>query len=227
MTTCFLPVRSGSERVKNKSVKYFQGYKGGLLELKLNQLLLVKGIDEIILSTNCQTAIDIAQRISKEIRIDFRPQNLCASTTKLRDLVSYVPSVIKEGDILWTHVTSPFFDELSYENAICKFENVKDLGYDSLMAVKRIKSFLLDADNKGVNFGLSKGNWPRTQDLDAYYEITSATFLAPIDCYKNYNNRIGITPFKLETTFLESLDIDEPSDWQLANHLYSFYVQSR
>ena len=95
------------------------------------------------------------------------------------------------------------------------------------MAVKRIKSFLLDADNKGVNFGLSKGNWPRTQDLDSYYEITSATFLAPIDCYKNYNNRIGITPFKLETTFLESLDIDEPSDWQLANHLYSFYVQSR
>ena len=48
----FLPCRSSSQRVKNKNIKKFSNKKFGLFELKILQLILVKNIRNIIVSTN-------------------------------------------------------------------------------------------------------------------------------------------------------------------------------
>ena len=44
----FLPCRRGSQRVPKKNVRPFGPFSGGLVELKLTQLLRVPEIDEIL-----------------------------------------------------------------------------------------------------------------------------------------------------------------------------------
>ena len=57
----FLPVRAGSQRVKNKNTKEFAGISGGLLANKLRQLREMTSAREVILSTNDDDAIRIAE----------------------------------------------------------------------------------------------------------------------------------------------------------------------
>ena len=42
MITAFIPCRAGSERIAKKNTKLFAGKEGGLLAIKLEQLLKVK-----------------------------------------------------------------------------------------------------------------------------------------------------------------------------------------
>ena len=48
----FLPCRAGSQRVKNKNTRKFANYELGLFELKIKDLVKVKSIDTIVVSTN-------------------------------------------------------------------------------------------------------------------------------------------------------------------------------
>ena len=57
----FLPIRKGSQRVKNKNTRTFAGIEGGLVRLKLEQLLKSNRIDQVILSTNDELSMDIAK----------------------------------------------------------------------------------------------------------------------------------------------------------------------
>ena len=45
---------------------------------------------------------------SKKIRVLIRPDEL-ASSALLLDLIKYVPEVMPDGHILWTHVTSDLY----------------------------------------------------------------------------------------------------------------------
>ena len=63
---CFLPCRKGSERIPRKNIKPFSDFKNGLIEIKINQLLLSKKIDKIILSTNDKEIIDFANSFQTE-----------------------------------------------------------------------------------------------------------------------------------------------------------------
>lgn len=80
--TFFLPTRKGSERVPNKNTRPFAGIEGGLLENKIKQLLSTKHLDEIILSTNDETCMNIAEKYTSDsrLRIVPRPEELCLSS---------------------------------------------------------------------------------------------------------------------------------------------------
>ena len=100
-------MRKGSERVANKNTKDFAGISGGLTYIKLGQLLEVEEISSITVSTDDERVKEIASAFqSNRIKIIDRPAALASSSTSTDDLIRYVPSVIEEGNVLWTHVTS-------------------------------------------------------------------------------------------------------------------------
>ncbi|MTI19712.1 acylneuraminate cytidylyltransferase family protein, partial [Fulvivirga sp. RKSG066] len=111
--TFFLPVRSGSQRVKNKNTRDFCGIQGGLVYLKLKQLMDCKSINSVVLSTNDEQAIRIAQCLNPKqdfIKVIHRPQELCLDSTPLHSLIEYVPQIVKSNHILWGHATTPFIE---------------------------------------------------------------------------------------------------------------------
>lgn len=221
----FLPTRAGSERVKNKNTRDFAGLKGGLLSLKLGQLLSLSKIKEVVLSTNDEGSIAVAQTYlsNPKLKLIRRPEHLAQSQTNLTDLVKYVPSICNNDHILWTHVTSPLVVAEDYEHAIdLYFEEIKK-GYDSLMTVKEIQNYIWSEDkNKVLN--RKEGDqkkWPRTQDLEKVFEVNSAIFIASKKIYEEEQDRIGLNPYLLKQNSLQSVDVDWEEDFKIAEKLFS------
>ncbi|PXV63319.1 CMP-N-acetylneuraminic acid synthetase [Dysgonomonas alginatilytica] len=217
----FLPCRAGSERVPHKNTRTFAGIEGGLLKIKLQQLVACNAIDSIVLSTNDEEVIQLAETVSSDkIRIDRRPEHLATSSTSTDDLVKYVPTIITEGAVLWTHVTSPFIDGKIYEEAIDAYKNALSKGdHDSLMSVTALRTFIWNKEG-AVNYNRNKEKWPRTQTIEPLYEINSGIFLADIDIYRNLEDRIGKKPFLFENNDIDSFDIDWEEDFFIAEAIY-------
>lgn len=222
----FLPCRSSSVRIKNKNIKKFSNIKFGLFELKLSQLMLVKGIQNIIVSTNDKKILNyLKKKIIKKLIIDKRPDYLCSSKVSTDELVKYVPNIIKSDHVLWTHVTSPFFQAKDYENAIKVYKkNIKR--NDSLMGVTKIQDFIYDT-KKPINFNKRKEKWPPTQSLRKLFVVNNSIFLTSKRNYINLNDRIGKNPFLLEIKKIKSFDVDWPEDFKIAENIYESIYKKR
>ena len=215
----FLPCRSSSARIKNKNIKKFSNKKFGLLELKISQLILVKGIRNIVVSTNDKKIINFLKKKKiKKIVIDKRANNLCTSSTSTDLLIKYVPKLIESNHILWTHVTSPFFNNKDYERAIKIYKNNLKK-YDSLMGATKMQDFIYDK-KKPINFNKKKEKWPQTQSLKKLFIINNTIFLSSKKNYIKYNDRIGKKPFLMEVNKIKSFDIDWPEDFKIAENMY-------
>lgn len=220
MITVFLPCRKGSQRVKNKNVRTFAGVVGGLTKIKLTQLLQVSDIQNIILSTDDEVVKRIGRSFNdSRIAIDDRPANLASSDTSTDELIKYVPTITQANHILWTHVTSPFFDALDYSAFVRQYFTSLREGFDSLMTVTPLRKFLWNP-NEPLNYDRTVEKWPRTQTLQPVYEINSGAFIAPITVYQKENDRIGSRPFLYETGEEKSYDIDWEINFQVAELMW-------
>ena len=217
--TAILPIRKGSERVKNKNFKKFNGIEGGLYSIKIQSLLESKSIDEIIVSTTDETVKKYTPDDSR-IRIIERPRELGLSTTRTDDLIRYCLELVKNEWFVWTHVTSPFFTSKCYDDFIetskVKIENGEN---DSGVTVNVHKSYFF-LENKTPVFSRELAKWPATQTLQPIYEINNAAFIGKTKFLKTKGDRIGDNPFFYETSKLASIDIDWEDDFKLAELLH-------
>ena len=221
--TCFLPCRAGSERVKNKNTRQFAGVEGGLLKIKLDQLIRCPLIDTIVLSTDDQKVIDVSKPYGSRIRLDKRPPELATSDTSTDELINYVPKIISEPHIMWTHVTSPFAGEEVYTKAISEYFKVIRAGkLDSLMSVTPLRVHVWDKKGEPVNYIREQLRWPRSQQVDPLFEVNSAVFINSRDNYLKFKDRIGARPFLFEMERTDSLDIDYEDDFMLAESIFRF-----
>lgn len=214
--TCFLPCRQGSERVPRKNIKSFAGYQHGLIELKLAQLDKAQYINEIVLSTNDAEIIDFATQLDiPNLRLHQRDEELSSSLTSTDALVAHALDLIPEGEILWTHVTSPFITAQHYDAIIKCYREKLMQGYDSLMTTTAIYGFLWQ-DEKPLNYDRNIEKWPRTQTLEPIHEVNSGVFLASSDVYRAFDDRIGERPYLYELDKITSYDVDWPEDFVIA-----------
>ena len=221
----FLPCRAGSQRVPHKNTRPFADRPDGLLGIKLEQLLGCAAIDEVILSTNDAAVIAIAEPWLRahrgRMRLDRRPDHLCASSTRTDDVVGYVPSIIPEGDVLWTHVTSPFFGAEDYAAAIAAYRAARGAGtHDSLLGVTELKTFIWNGAGQPINYDRAQEKWPRTQTLTPLYEVNSAIFIAPVAVYRACDDRVGERPLLYSIPKDKTVDVDWEEDFVIATELW-------
>ncbi len=224
----FLPCRAGSQRVPLKNTRAFGDRPDGLVGIKLQQLVACDHIDEIVLSTNDEAVLTIGEqwigRAGGRLRIDRRPDHLCASSTSTDEVIAYVPTIIPEGDILWTHVTSPFFDSADYAQAIDLYRAARASGaHDSLMGVTKMHGFIWN-ENGPITYDRAVEKWPRTQTLKPLFEVNSAIFIAPTDVYREQGDRIGRTPLLHDVGKAKTVDIDWEEDFEIAQALWNMRV---
>jgi len=227
----FLPCRSGSERVVKKNTRRFAEFENGLVEIKIRQLMACHQVSRIVVSTDDQEVIDICYDLmkayDKHLYVDFRPAHLARSSTSTDDLIKYVPTIINQGIILWTHVTSPFIDAELYDNAITVYkENFVSGAYDSLVSVTPMQTFIWD-ENGPMNYDRQVEKWPRTQTLPQWFEINSGMFIMSADLMLEYQDRIGKTPFLFPIGHQQAFDIDTKSHFEMSENMWkSMQVKS-
>ena len=220
-----LPIRKGSQRVKNKNIRPFSKDGKSLTELKMTELLKLKSVDEIVVTSNYNEAIEQVKAIAKgdpRVKIDIRPEHLCSSSTIVRELIEYMPTITKGEHILWLHVTSPFVKAYDYEDAIERYFEALKEGYDSIMSVTEIRNFLWsDKSKKIINIEDSNNPWIQTQDLEPLYEINHAFYINSRENYLSMSDRIGKNPYLYRLKGSKVIDIDWEDDFELARKIYN------
>lgn len=179
--TAVLPCRAGSERVKHKNTRPFGGFNNGLLELKLKQLSNTEDIEEIIVSTNDPIVSEIASPFSgkydSRVRVVERPDELGRSTTPMSEFIKYLGTLKDSGTMLMTHVTHPFVTHSVFKELIHAWRGAAHRGYDSLLTVTNLHTFLWDKGGKPFNYDSSVEKWPRSQDIAPLFEINHVAHL--------------------------------------------------
>ena len=152
-----VPVRKGSQRVKNKNFKPFYGKN--LLIHKIEVLKKINQIDEIIINTDSDEAIKIA----KDLGVSFkrREKYYASSECTNSEFWSHIAETTDSNFIMFTNCTSPLIKEETYIKIIDSFETSKSRN-DSINTVTEIKEYLY-LDNKPLNFNPSKA--PNSQNL--------------------------------------------------------------
>ena len=223
--TVFLPCRAGSERVPQKNTRPFANEKHGLLGVKLSQLSQCESVDCVVLDSNDAVVLDVGSQIKKEwsgnseLLIKERPDHLGTSQTTTDDLIAYALQNFPGEHMLWTHVTSPFVNGEVYGRMIRAYWDCLSQGYDSLMTVNKIQTFLWNEAGP-VNYDKQKMRWPRTQDLKPVFEVNSGAFLVSLVTAVRWQDRIGEQPLLFELNHSEAFDIDWPQDFEMAERLW-------
>ena len=189
MISIFLPIRKGSKRVLNKNFKPLPNYKFGLTEIKIKQLLNFKKLVssqnlkekfEYVVSTNCEKTINFLKKF-KWINV-YERSAVASKDDSMDELIKIVPGICKGNYILWTHVTSPYFNHFDYLDFIKTF--LKNKKYKSAFSADVLQKFLFTKKRGWISHEIKKKKWPRTQDLEIVYIINSAAFLTKREIYE-------------------------------------------
>ncbi|HRN41205.1 MAG TPA: acylneuraminate cytidylyltransferase family protein [Vicingus sp.] len=205
-----LPMKGHSERVPNKNMKLFNGIP--LFHHVLTTLQNCNLIDEVIINTDSNIISESAKKFSK-VKIHNRPNEICGDFVSMNDIIAFDLNH-SDGDIyLQTHSTNPLLKTTTIHQAIEKFKTQRE--FDSLFSVTKLQTRLYWEDVRPINH--NPNELIRTQDLPPVFEENSNFFIFTKSSFKNAaNKRIGKKPMMYEMDKLESVDIDEPHDFILA-----------
>lgn len=212
--TAIVPVRAGSQRVKNKSVRNF--HDTNLLENKLKQLQNIDKINNIILTTDSNKAKEIGKRYKKVTIIDrtgYYASSECNNSDFFRYIAEQTPETSKY--LIYTPVTSPFVKTETINKVIDKFMENEE--YDSVVPVEVIKHHMW-MNGKPLNYNPEKA--PNTQDLPDIYALNYACSIISREDQIKYSSLCGKTPLFHKLSQFESLDIDTMYDFEVAQLIY-------
>ncbi len=214
MTVAIVPMKLNNRRLPQKNTKSFTNGKP-LCCYILSTLLEVDGIDEVYVY--CSNP-DICDFIPEGVKYLRRSESLDQDTTKMNEVLKAFAADVPANVYVMTHTTAPFISKESIEKGLSAVVSGE---YDSSFAAKKLQDFLWK-DGKPFNYELD--NIPRTQDLPPLFEETSGFYIYKSEVMTKFGRRIGDKPFIVEVSEIESIDIDEPEDFMIAdaiyNHLY-------
>ena len=210
-------MRHYSERVPGKNYRPISGKP--LFRHILDTLLLVEEISEVIIDTDSDLImeeLDKFERYDQVVRIR-RPENLTDPTESMNAIIAHDLQFASNDFILQTHSTNPLLTADTITKAIEQFRKSGEC--DSLFGVTKVQTRFYDAEGKPVNHDPDK--LLRTQDLPPYFEENSTLYLFSRQSFKAGQNRLGKKPEMFEVSAEEAIDIDNETDFRIAECLLS------
>ena len=216
-----MPMKANSERVRGKNFRDFGGKP--LFYWMLDTLKSVVEIDTVVINTDARKILAEKGLIEeKNVIIRDRKSEICGDFVSMNTIINDDIQNIEADIYLMTHTTNPFLSKKSVKDAISKFKiALKNGKADSLFTVNKIQERLYDANVNTLNH--DPDNLIRTQDLEPWYQENSNLYLFTKESFSQTKARIGKKPMMLETAHYESIDIDTPDDWDLAEVMVEYY----
>lgn len=222
--TAVIPIRSGSQRVKDKNLRPFADTT--LMENKINSLLQVPELDSIIVNTNSEEAIEIVKKTYKGggVRWHHREEYYASSQCSGSEFFQHLGEVTNTDIFVYAPCTSPFIKPETISQCIqtylCKSDDC-----DCIATVSSIKEFMW-LDGKPVNYDPLHA--PNSQNLPDIVALNfGATVTSRDDLIANHNI-IGKHPKFVITSDIEAIDIDTPLDYYIAEQIYrKLYIEGK
>ena len=201
----FVPIRLNSQRVEGKNLRMLGGQP--LMTYLLRSLAAAKNIDEVYVYCSDPTISDF---LPEGVKFLKRDERLDSNTTLGAEIYDAFTAEVDADIYILAHATSPFIRTATIEDAVARVESGD---YDSAFSAERVQTFAW-WEGKPLNYSLE--HVPRTQDLEPVYVETSAFFIFQRDVWRTLHRRIGERPYTAVTDRIESMDIDNPDDFLLA-----------
>lgn len=207
-------MKGDSERVPKKNVKSFCGRP--LLQWIMDTLSRSRYIEEIVLNTDDEEIARLATE-HHDVTIHMRPDYLLTITSnEASQLMAHDLSLTEGEFFLQTHSTNPLLKTETVDRAIeTYFENLDR--HDSLFSLTPLQKRFFRENGEAVNH--DPKNMIKTQELPYIYEENSCIYIFSRRVFEEGGSRIGRYPMMFPMDPYESVDIDEPMDFSIAEAL--------
>lgn len=200
-----MPIKLTNERLPGKNIKML-GEKP-LLRYELDSLLNLKELDEIIVYCSDES---IKPYLPDGVGFRKRPLHLDLPASNFTQIFECFMKEVPADIYLYAHATAPYIKVSTMHECLSA---VLSGGFDSAFCAVEIKDYLWKG-NKPLNFDAA--DIPRSQDLEPIYRETSGIYVFTESVFRQYRRRVGNRPYIKNVTFRESIDINEPEDFKMA-----------
>ena len=200
-----MPIKLNNERLPGKNIMLLGGKP--LLQHELDNLKMVENIDDIYVYCSSD---EIVEYLPEGVHFQKRPVELDLPTSNFTQIFDAFMNTIDADIYVYAHATAPFISIDTMKECV---EAVMSGKYDSAFCASKIQDYLW-MDNKPLNFDAT--NVPRSQDIQPIYRETSGVYVFTKEAYVSLHRRIGVNPYIKEVSFKESIDINNPEDFRLA-----------
>ena len=206
-----IPVRKGSERVKNKNVKKFGD--SSLLENKIEILKKVKGLDSIVVNSDCFEMLEMAVRYGVEAQ--KRDDYFASSKVNNSEYFEHIGEVTNADHIMYAPVTCPFVKVKTIEKCISEYQHLEQ--NDSVMTAFDVKHHMW-LDGKPINY--DPKNAPNSQDLPEILGVHYGVSIISKELMIENRNVIGYNPLFIKLNEMEAIDIDTEMEFMFADYMF-------
>lgn len=208
----FLPAKGSSTRIPNKNLSLLDGKP--LFLHTLEKLMLCDFIDEVFLDTESDEIINAASEIP--CKLLRRDPLLASNTTDGNSLFMNQVKSIDADIYIQILGTSPFINIKTIKKGVEILTSDNSI-YDSVVLVRNEKKYLWED-------GIPKYNTesiPNSVDIKPTTTETMGLYIVKRNTALETRRRIGKTPFLLEASAIEAVDVNWAEDFELANLIAS------
>jgi YrbI family 3-deoxy-D-manno-octulosonate 8-phosphate phosphatase len=222
-----IPARGGSRGVPGKNVRPLGGRP--LLAHTIAQARSAEIVDRVVVSTDDEAIGSVALESGAEVV--WRPRELSGDTASSESALLHVMDHLQEREayapelVVFLQATSPFRRPGDIDGAVALLRRE---GADSLFSATPIQGFVWRRETDGLrSVSYDFRRRPRRQDASEEFVENGSIYVFKPWVLKETGNRLGgkIAIYPMDP--VDSLQIDEPQDWDLAERLLALPSSSR
>lgn len=113
-----IPVKTTSERVKNKNLRKF--VNTNLFKLKLKQLSQTREFNDFLVSSESEEVLKIADKFG--FKTHLRNKYYCTSKVPMSEVYAHLAAQATTDYVAWINVTNPLAGHTIYDDAVKVFK---------------------------------------------------------------------------------------------------------
>lgn len=218
-----IPARSGSKGLVDKNIKLLNNKP--MIAYTIEAAIKSDVFDSVVVSTDSSQYACIAEKYGAEVPF-IRPAYLSDDISSSKDVILHTLEKMEElgfefDYFMMLQPTSPLRDEEDIRNAM---ELLLSKNANSIVSVCEEKHPPLWSNTLNENQSLDsflRTDAIRRQDIDPFYRINGAIYLASVEYYKKYNDFYFDASYAYIMDEKKSIDIDGEIDFQFAELIIS------
>lgn len=221
-----ITARGGSKRIPQKNIKEFCGKP--IIAYSIEAAINSGIFDEVMVSTDSMEIAKIAIKYGAKVpfmRSEANSSDYATTSDVLAEVIDEYRKREREFDYMaCLYPTAPFITPEKLKNAMEML-----IEQDGLMAMPVVqfsyppqRGYIIENDK--LNMKYMENAEKRSQDFEKIYHDAGQFYLVQMKGYWDNNGRIyrGITPIIVDE--MEVQDIDNETDWKIAEIKYNFMI---